>query len=205
MSLIVNKRVYKCQHRVTSQLQRGRPGQYHRWCIHRRFCRQYLRAGSRGMKCWYRNSCASFDRTHRSGRAARRPAFHTSRSFFTVALNKAVPLLCTTRWRPVKCCRKARTAGGVLPLRTKQGTLLHHPPRRITIVDMSCILSGPAKREFTRLLEVSLVCRKIVRRVESAPLARMTGARRWKRKTESTASRPDGGVTYAEGGGKKKK
>ncbi len=115
---------------------------------------------------------------------------------FTVALNKAVPLM-----------YNALASGEMLPTtelhwwRTSvEGKQEHYFTTRLTdstIVDMKLHMphcQDPAKREFTQLLEVSLAYRKMNGNTSNlAPPVPTTGAHRWKHKLsqQHPAIRPD--------------
>lgn len=113
-------------------------------------------------RCWCRNSCITLLSTDpQSGQPAGQRAHKPF--IFTVALNKAVPLM-----------YNALASGEMLPTtelhwwRTSvEGKQEHYFTTRLTdstIVDMKLHMphcQDPAKREFTQLLEVSLAYRKI--------------------------------------------
>lgn len=121
---------------------------------------------------------------------------------FTVALNKAVPLM-----------YNALASGEMLPTtelhwwRTSvEGKQEHYFTTRLTdstIVDMKLHMphcQDPAKREFTQLLEVSLAYRKLNGNTSNlAPPVLTTGAHRWKHKLsqQHPAIRPDAVLYYA--------
>lgn len=120
-----------------------------------------------------------------SGQRAHKPFI------FTVALNKAVPLL-----------YNALASGEMLPKvelhwwRTSvEGKQEHYFTTRLTdatIVDMNLHMphcQDPAQREFTQLLAVSLAYRKVEWSTSNPVLlVPMTGVHRWKHKSESTTS-----------------
>lgn len=120
---------------------------------------------------------------------------------FTVALNKAVPLL-----------YNALASGEMLPKtelhwwRTSvEGKQEHYFTTRLTdstIVDMKLHMPHCQDRQSANSRSCSKsrwpTAKSSGNTSNPAPLARMTGARRWKRKTESTASHPDGqGAVFA--------